>query len=240
MSSSRFAALAGLVIALSSIVACSSSTEKEEVDVAAVESELKLSGTRYLGRIQNGQTRSGYYFNPPRYRSFGFEASGGDEITVDIASPMGDAMGWITDASYKVLAYNDDASYTTLDSKVVYKVPSAQPRRSYRIVFRDYDLLDAHFSVSLSVVAAEPITCEYNGNTYSEGETFPSSDQCNDCTCTSGGVGCTKRACVCNPNNEPWRSYIGTPQQCMVIRYTCPANRRSFQNACGCGCEDLP
>ena len=36
---------------------------------------------------------------------------------------------------------------------------------------------------------------------------------------------------------ESWRSYIGTPQQCMTIRYTCSAGKVPFQNSCGCGCE---
>src|SRR5690606_30506437 len=104
MPSSRLAVAAGLVVAVASLVACSSSADdKDDVDVASVESELKLSGTRYLGAIQNGQTRSGFYYNPPRYRSFGFEAKGGDEITVDVASRSGDGMGWITDASYNVV-----------------------------------------------------------------------------------------------------------------------------------------
>jgi hypothetical protein len=86
-----------------------------------------------------------------------------------------------------------------------------------------------------------PATCSYGGETYSSGDSFPSSDGCNTCTCsTKGNVGCTKRACVCNPEAEPNRNYIGTPATCPMIRYSCSADKRSFQNACGCGCETLP
>lgn len=236
MPSSRLV-VAGLLVAFASLVGCSSGPEgKETEDVAVHESELKLSGTRYLGKIKSGETRTGYYYNPPRYRSFGFQAKGGDTITAHVSSPYGDGMGWITDSSYNVLAYNDDASPATLDAKVVYTVPADRPLRSYRIVFRDYDLLDATFTVSLDI--ASPVTCEYDGKTYQEGDSFKSTDGCNDCFCGEGGVACTKRACVCNPANEPWRNYLGNPQTCMTIRYTCAPGKRPFQNACGCGCED--
>jgi len=241
MWSSRVAIVAGLVVAFASLAGCSTeSSEKETGDVASVESDLKLSGTRYLGKILNGETRTGYYYNPPRYRSFSFDAKGGDEITVDIKSYEGDAVGYITDSYYNVLAYNDDYSSYNLDSKVTYKVPTGTGARSFRIVFNDYDLLDATFTIKLAVKSAVQTTCAYDGETYEPGDSFPSTDGCNTCTCGStGSVGCTKRACTCDPANEPWRNYIGTPTQCMTIRYTCSSGQRSFQNSCGCGCETL-
>jgi hypothetical protein len=223
------------------LAGCSSApSDKGAEDVGSTESELKLSGTRYLGKIANGETKTGYYYNPPRYRSFGFDAKGGDEITVDVKSAEGDAVGYITDASYNVLAYNDDASRTTFDAKLTYTIPASKPAGSYRIVFRDYDLLDATFTVKLAITSTVTTTCPYDGQTFKPGDTFPSTDKCNTCTCgENGAVGCTKRACVCDPANEPWRVYVGTPQQCATIRYTCTAGQRPFQNTCGCGCEQL-
>jgi hypothetical protein len=38
--------------------------------------------------------------------------------------------------------------------------------------------------------------CTYNGVQYTAGETFPSTDGCNSCTCTMSGVACTDRACI--------------------------------------------
>lgn len=224
------------------LAGCSSSEPVGEKDnVESYESELRLASPKYLGQIANGETKTNYYYNPPRYRAFGFYAKGGEEITVDVKSVNGDGMGWITTSSFDVVAANDDASYATLDAKVVYKVPAGTASRAYRIVFRDYDLLDATFTVKLSIKgAAPPVTCSYDSQTYSPGESFPSSDGCNTCNCgTTGSVGCTKRACVCNPAAEPWRNYVGTPTQCQTIRYTCIATQRSFQNDCGCGCEEL-
>ena len=42
--------------------------------------------------------------------------------------------------------------------------------------------------------------CTYGGRTYGAGDTFPSSDGCNTCTCTTGAqVACTLRACIDGP-----------------------------------------
>ncbi|MDF2692418.1 MAG: hypothetical protein K0S65_801 [Labilithrix sp.] len=240
MSLSRFVIAGLLVTAFAAVAGCSTEgSGKEEESVAATESELKLSGTRYLGKIKSGETRSGYYSAPPNYRSYGFDAKGGDEITVDVKSVYGDAMGWITDSNYTVLAANDDASGSTLDSKVKYTIPAGKAARSYRIVFRDYDMLEATFNVTLNIKSA-PATCSYDGQTYQPGDEFEATDGCNTCTCSaSGSVGCTKKACTCNPAAEPHRTYVGTPQQCMLIRYSCPSGQSPFSNSCGCGCETV-
>jgi hypothetical protein len=41
-----------------------------------------------------------------------------------------------------------------------------------------------------------PVSCEHGGKTYADGESFPSTDGCNTCTCSQAGVACTKRACL--------------------------------------------
>ena len=237
---SRFV-IAGVVSAVAALTGCSSSDAPQKEDVDSYESELRLASPRYLGQIANGETKTNYYFNPPKYRAYGFYAKGGDEITADVKSVDGDGMGWITTSAFDALAANDDASSKTLDAQVVYKVPAGTASRAYRLVFRDYDLLDATFTVKLTINSASaPVTCSYDGATYSPGEGFPSSDGCNTCSCGPNGAICTKRACIaCDPDNEPWRNYIGTPTTCQVIRYMCTSTQRPFQNACGCGCEDL-
>lgn len=230
-SRSRLVIAAG-VVALS-LVACSSVSDDDQ-SVATTASEVRLSGSRYLGAIGDGQTRTVSYSEPPPYRSLGFDAVGGDEVTVTVASPDRDAVVWITDANYNVLAYNDDEEYGTLNAKVFYKVPSGLDKRSYRIVLRDFDLQDARFAVALTI--AKP-HCDYNGVSYAVGQSFPAPDGCNTCTCNASGVTCGQKQCVCDPDNEPWRNYVGTPATCPTIRYTCQDGTRPFQNACGCGCE---
>ncbi len=90
-------------------------------------------------------------------------------------------------------------------------------------------------------VMGAPRGCLYGGVQRGVGDSFPSTDGCNTCTCTaSGGVACTKRACAprCDPASEPNRKYVGSsPAQCMVIRYACEPNTTGFSNECGCGCE---
>ena len=148
MSFTRVVLLAGVLGALAPLAGCSNAGPSKE-DVASSESDLTSPG--YLGQIASGQTKTTSYSNPPRYRAYGFSASAGDKITADVRSIDGDAMGWITDSSYAALASNDDASSSTLDSKVVYTVPAGTATKAYRIVFRDYDLLSATFDVTLTI-----------------------------------------------------------------------------------------
>ncbi len=44
--------------------------------------------------------------------------------------------------------------------------------------------------------------CEYNGWAYADGESFPSSDGCNTCSCSNGDVVCTEMACINSPANS--------------------------------------
>lgn len=39
------------------------------------------------------------------------------------------------------------------------------------------------------------MSCEYDGKSYQDGASFPSSDGCNSCACDAGEVVCTARAC---------------------------------------------
>jgi hypothetical protein len=83
-------------------------------------------------------------------------------------------------------------------------------------------------------------TCNYGGNTYKTGDSFPSTDGCNTCSCSEGGVvACTEKACApkCDPATEFNRKYVGTPEQCMLIRFVCETGTSYFSNECGCGCE---
>jgi hypothetical protein len=198
-------------VALAALVGCSQASPADD-GVDATESDLKLKGTGYLGPINDGDTLTSPYSDPPEYRAYGFKASGGDSVTANVKSKDGDAMAWITDASYNVLVANDDASSSTTNAKVTYKVPSSVSSKSYRIVFRDYDHADATFQVSLDIKS---------GSGSSSGS-------------SSGGPPPPS----CSPPSEPWRTYLGSPTMCKVIRYNCPKGTHSFSNACGCGCED--
>lgn len=49
----------------------------------------------------------------------------------------------------------------------------------------------------LGCTGSDPGTCSYSGRGYHVGDTFPSEDGCNSCSCVAGGgVACTERACL--------------------------------------------
>ena len=191
-------------LACSVITGCVAESEttstKESID--SQDAELKLQSPKLLGPIASGQTQSNFYKTPPAYRAYSFYATGGDVITAYVKSINGDALGWITDASWTSLAANDDATTSTLDAQVTYTVPATvKTQKAYRIVFRNYNLLEATFQVTLTIVSA--------------------------------------KAPACNPAAEPGRVYKGTPLTCPNLRYTCGPGTRTFENACGCGCETI-
>lgn len=225
-----------LVFTSMTVVGVGCGTEAAD-DVGSDQSELHLSA-EYLGKILNGQTISARYDSPPQFSAFGFEAKGGDKITVDVASVDGDAMAYITDAQLEVIAQNDNASEATRDAKVVWTVPAGTPLRPYRAAFRDLRLSPATLQVKLSVRGSGPMACVYDGQSYAAGDEFAASNGCNSCRCAaSGDVQCTSLQCACDPAHEPWRTYLGTHEQCVTLDYECPSGQYKFDNPCGCGCE---
>jgi hypothetical protein len=234
MPSSRLVIAALLLFASGVGAACS--TEGSD-GVITDDSDLTIGNVSYLGKIGSGETLSSSYSSAPGYRSYGFDAKGGDQIDVRIDShDGGDAIGYITDASYNVLASSKDAG---AGATITYAVPAGQPSRPFRVAFRDERTLEAGLDVTLSVHGTGPAVCSYAGQSYGKGDKFQAVDGCNTCTCGPGGaVTCSSLVCGCNPATEWWRTYLGTPEQCMVIRYTCAVGRVPFSNNCGCGCEN--
>jgi len=92
---------------------------------------------------------------------------------------------------------------------------------------------------SAKTSGTQPRACQHAGKTYVAGDSFPSADGCNTCTCTEqGSVSCTERACACNPDKETNRRYkMRDPKQCKAALFSCEAGTKPFFNECGCGCE---
>lgn len=317
----RLSSVAFVALAAQAFAGCAvDSTEAEKEDVSAEDLESALSGgIRDLGEIPGtGESRTARHAAPPKYAGYTFYADGGDEVDAWVrASGSSDPVAWILDARNKQVAFNDDAPEGgTLASHLVKKLPATLGKKAkLRVVFRDYRLAPATYTVSVRVkpgmlsctvdadcakvsvggcctawqstavnatraedyaaqnqckppyppcappprdlldaeatkvarceknqcVLGAPRGCTYDGTTHAVGESFPSTDGCNTCSCGSdGSVGCTKRACVptCDPANEPNKRYVGTSrEQCMVVRFACIAGTTSFIGDCGCGCE---
>jgi hypothetical protein len=140
--------LASLLLLLAG---CSSSSGKapanEEALHGAQLSSIFASGTQVLGSLSYGQRSASVpYSDPPRYRGFTFEGSTGDAVSIWVRSSNGDAIAWLLDASYQVIAKNDDADRTTLDSHIEATLPV---NATYFIVFREFELGAATFQVQL-------------------------------------------------------------------------------------------
>jgi hypothetical protein len=101
-----------------------------------------------LGTLKNGQTSEPVaYTSSPPYRGFTFTGSTGDAIDVWVRSEDGDAVAWLLDQNFNVIASNDDAE-GTLDSHVTATLTGAT-NATFHIVFREYDDHDATFRVTL-------------------------------------------------------------------------------------------
>jgi hypothetical protein len=71
--------------------------------------------------------------------------------------------------------------------------PCAPPPRQ----LADQEARKTAACVAGKCILREPVGCSYDLSFYSVGESFPSIDGCNTCTCgDNGSVGCTKRACL--------------------------------------------
>jgi hypothetical protein len=123
-----------------------------------------------VGSLDYGQTSSSTrYTRTPRYRAFKFAGNEGDQVDVWVRSQDGgDAVAWVLDNGFHVLASNDDADDTTLDAHVSVTLP-ANASATHYIVFRDYWTSTADFSVEL---ASSAPACQIDADcaTFSNGD----------------------------------------------------------------------
>jgi hypothetical protein len=104
------------------------------------------SSTRIVGGLQYGQTGHAQYKKPPTHYAFKFAGEKGDRVDVSVASTNGDAVLWVTDSDFKVLAKNDDSG-NSVNARVTVTLPATS---TYLIIFREYAGEPASFTVSLS------------------------------------------------------------------------------------------
>jgi hypothetical protein len=110
---------------------------------------------KILGSLDYGQTSDAVaYHNPPRFRAFKFAGHTGDQVDAWVRSSNGgDAVAWILDDGFNVLGHNDDADSTTADAHVTATLTAnTDPTvATYYVVYREYNLDDALFTVELNV-----------------------------------------------------------------------------------------
>jgi len=112
---------------------------------------------KIVGSLTFGETSAPIVYTAnPRFRAFKFAADAGDKVTVDVTSTNGDAVAWILNDEFEVVASNDDADETTFDAHIDVTLPALPTyedgtgRRTHYIVFRDFWLRRRTFTVALA------------------------------------------------------------------------------------------
>ena len=116
---------------------------------------------KIAGSLSYGQTQTVAYTKTPRYRAVKFAGNAGDQVDAWVRSTDGDAVAWLLDNSFHIVASNDDADDTTLDAHLTATLPASTSATHY-IVFRDYQLTSSHFAITLAGAAAA--TCHVDAD----------------------------------------------------------------------------
>lgn len=160
--------------------ACSSTDSSAKQDVSQESDAIAFSSNwSILGSLDYGQTSPVFdYSNPPKYRTYKFAGNTGDVVDVWSRSTNGgDSVAWILDNDLKIVAHNDDADSTTLDSHIKVTLP-ANASATHYVVVRDYNLADARFKIELNGTAPVPVweSCKVD----SDCEAVPQVGCCNN------------------------------------------------------------
>jgi hypothetical protein len=153
-----------LLIVLLGVGACAAGKAPIDDDFSGFagldqKSDAFSSKMKIVGSIAPGQTSATIrYSKSPRYRALQLAAKGSATLDVWVRSTRGDAVAWLLSSTYAVLASNDDADDTTLDSHLVYQLPAGGA--TYWIVFRDYDFASHNFTVQVAPLAIGGGTCD--------------------------------------------------------------------------------
>ena len=152
--------LVGLVM-----VGCAASPAKAPLDDRFDGLDEKADSFSYrmkiVGSLDYGQAMDAAYTKTPRYRAVKFAGKVGDKVDVWVRSDDGDAVAWVLDNGFHVLGSNDDADDSTLDSHIALTLPASANDTHY-VVFRDYGMWSASFSVELAGPPAYDLSCKHD------------------------------------------------------------------------------
>lgn len=112
---------------------------------------------RFLGALDAGQTRRVYYTSSPKFR--GYTITGSGPIDLWVRSSTGDAVAWLLDGKFRIVAKNDDADDTTYDAHVTATIAAG---KTYYLAMRDYDGASGWFSVTRG--ASDDLRCDGDGS----------------------------------------------------------------------------
>lgn len=154
------------VVAMSGLLGCGKPNVSDDFsDLASqdVKSDAFSKKLKLVGSLDYGQSATADYTKHPRYRAFKFAGQKGDKVDIRVRSTdgAGDPVAWLVTDSYKILSVNDDSDGTT-DSHITATLPgNTNPDIvTYMIIFRDYWLDNATFTVSLDGPAKDLYSCK--------------------------------------------------------------------------------
>jgi hypothetical protein len=160
---------------------------------------------KLLGSLSYGQTSSDLkYTSTPRFRAYKFAGHKGDQVDIRVRSSNGgDALSWLVNNSFDVLAQNDDSD-GSLDSHITATLPgnSNPDIVTYYVIYRDYDLKQKKFSVELQG-KADYFSCERDS----------------DCVAVSARM-CCPNCSLAAVNKDQVEAYQNEPMICPAV--LCP------------------
>jgi hypothetical protein len=252
-------------LALFSLVILGCNAPLVDVSQEALIGSSKFASTSVVGALIYGNTSDAVsYTNTPTYRAFSFTGAAGDQADVQIASGDGDAIGWLIDSSYHIVAHNDDASDDTTNAHLTATLSSAG---TYYIVFRELNLNNASLTVTLSCAGGacnpvctpgqvrcdgvQPEVCSPVGQWVAEGPACPFACSNGNCIgqCVPGSLECIGNGIgTCDATGQWVVNQCPSGYTCQGDSCVCaPPSCGSFDcgvvsNACGtvsCGTCDV-
>ncbi len=151
MLTARFLVACVVLGSSAAIVACG---DAEPTDATGGdEAELRgLTSGELAGTIACGETKRVHHPGKPTYRALAIAATKGQPLDVTVSAQGHDAVAWLTTASNRTLATNDDASAGGRDANIVYTPKSTA---THHIVFREASYEpDVDFDVTLRCAGA--------------------------------------------------------------------------------------
>jgi hypothetical protein len=177
--------------------------------------------TQVLGSIAPGETRTAAYANPPLYRAFRFAGNAAETVDFWVRSGDGDAMAWVLDGNFGILAANNDADASTTDAHVVAALPWDG---IFFITFRERARHAAHFTVSFAAApdggATAPLTD--GGATAIDPSPAPDAAGASDASpagsdSSTGGSDASPGACAGGCTAPQTCGGDGTPNRCGYV-----------------------
>lgn len=152
-----------VVVALALMAGCGTSSKSDPSDdftgLGDEKSDSFSKKMKIIGSVDSSSDVAIDYSSSPIYRAIKLKAESGDWLKISVgngsskADPNtnGDAVTWLLDSSYKVVAKNDDVADQVTDSQIVVRLKKSG---TFYVVVRDYNYAAGSFTASIAYARA--------------------------------------------------------------------------------------